>query len=109
MIPNHALNATQEWAYGVTNWFEAGFYVPWAIDKDGKLSFTVTREFNGQTVTAKYNGKVEGDTIKGKMETTRGDGQTRERIWRYLMFRETPRLGATDFAFFVRRDLASGP
>jgi opacity protein-like surface antigen len=35
LIPNHTLNATPEFAYGVTNWFEAGFYVPWAIDKDG--------------------------------------------------------------------------
>jgi hypothetical protein len=51
------------------------------VDKDGKLTFSVVREFNGQQMTAKYNGKVEGDTIKGKMETTRGDGQTREREW----------------------------
>ena len=50
------------------------------IDKDGTLSFTVTREFNGNSMTQKYTGKVEGDTIKGKMETTR-DGQTRERDW----------------------------
>ena len=35
LIPNHTLNATPEYAYGVTDWFEAGFYVPWAIDKDG--------------------------------------------------------------------------
>src|SRR5262245_21313672 len=35
LIPNHTLNATPEFAYGVTDWFEAGFYVPWAIDKDG--------------------------------------------------------------------------
>ena len=51
------------------------------LDKDGKLTFTVTREFNGNTMTAKYQGKVEGDTIKGKIETTRGDGETREREW----------------------------
>jgi hypothetical protein len=35
LIPNHTLNGTPEFAYGVTDWFEAGFYVPWAIDKDG--------------------------------------------------------------------------
>src|SRR6476620_7167796 len=35
LVPNHTLNATPEFAYGVTDWFEAGFYVPWAIDKDG--------------------------------------------------------------------------
>src|SRR4051794_39773635 len=37
VIPDRTLNATQEFAYGVTNWFEAGFYVPWAIDKDGNF------------------------------------------------------------------------
>ena len=51
------------------------------IDKDGKLSFTVEREFNGNKMTAKYEGKVEGDTIKGKIVTTRGDGQSRDREW----------------------------
>ena len=51
------------------------------IDKDGKLTFTVEREFNGNKMTTKYNGKVDGDTIKGKTETTRGDGQSRERDW----------------------------
>jgi opacity protein-like surface antigen len=35
LIPNKTLNATPEFAYGVTKWFEAGFYVPWAIDRDG--------------------------------------------------------------------------
>ena len=51
------------------------------IDKDGKLTFTVVREFNGNQMTAKYEGKVEGDTIKGKIVTTRGDGQSRDREW----------------------------
>jgi opacity protein-like surface antigen len=35
LVPNHTLNATPEFAYGVTNWFEFGFYVPWAIDNSG--------------------------------------------------------------------------
>src|SRR5579864_7715359 len=35
--PNHAINSTPEFAYGVTPWFEFGFYVPWAIDKEGDL------------------------------------------------------------------------
>jgi hypothetical protein len=35
LVPNHTLNATPEFAYGVTDWFEAGFYVPWAIDNNG--------------------------------------------------------------------------
>jgi opacity protein-like surface antigen len=38
IVPNHTLNATPEFAYGVTPWFEAGFYVPWAVDKDGYQS-----------------------------------------------------------------------
>lgn len=48
--------------------------------KDGEVSFSVTRERNGQKFTAKYSGKVSGDTIKGKMEFER-DGQTRSRDW----------------------------
>jgi len=51
------------------------------IDKDGKLMFTVEREFNGVKRTQKFEGKVEGDTIKGKVETTSSDGQSREREW----------------------------
>jgi hypothetical protein len=35
--PNHALNATPEFAYGVTPWFEFGFYIPWAVDQDGRF------------------------------------------------------------------------
>lgn len=35
LIRNHALNGTPEFAYGITEWFEFGFYAPWAIDKNG--------------------------------------------------------------------------
>jgi opacity protein-like surface antigen len=35
LIPNKTTNATFEFAYGVTNWFEFGFYVPYAFDRDG--------------------------------------------------------------------------
>jgi hypothetical protein len=28
VIPQHALNGVTEWAYGVTDWFEAGLYAP---------------------------------------------------------------------------------
>jgi hypothetical protein len=53
--------------------------------KDGKIkgdevSFTVTREFNGNTMTQKYNGKVSGDSIKGKIEFDR-NGETQSRDW----------------------------
>ena len=39
--------------------------------KDGEISFSVTRERNGQKFTSKYSGKISGDTIKGKMERER--------------------------------------
>jgi hypothetical protein len=53
--------------------------------KDGKIkgdeiSFTVTREFNGNTMTQKYNGKVTADAIKGKIESER-NGQPQSRDW----------------------------
>jgi hypothetical protein len=51
------------------------------LDADGNLSFSVTREFNGNSMTMKYNGKVDGDTIKGKIASTGRDGQSRERDW----------------------------
>jgi hypothetical protein len=52
---------------------------------DGKLSgdeisFTVTRERQGNKFVAKYSGKISGDTIKGKIETER-DGNTQSRDW----------------------------
>jgi hypothetical protein len=28
IVPNHTLNGVPEWAYGVTDWFEAGIYLP---------------------------------------------------------------------------------
>lgn len=40
VIPNHALNGVPEWAYGVTDWFEAGAYVPiYTLASDGRLLF----------------------------------------------------------------------
>lgn len=48
--------------------------------KGDELSFQITREFNGNKFTSKYSGKIMGDTIKGKMEFTRGD-DTRTREW----------------------------
>ena len=48
--------------------------------KDGEVSFTVTREFGGMKVVSKYKGKLEGDAIKGTIETER-DGQTQKRDW----------------------------
>jgi hypothetical protein len=48
--------------------------------KDAEVSFTVTRERNGQQVTMKYQGKLSKDTIKGTTEFER-DGQSRTREW----------------------------
>lgn len=48
--------------------------------KDGEVSFTVTRERNGQKFVTKYKGKVSGDVIKGKSESER-NGQTQSRDW----------------------------
>ncbi len=53
--------------------------------KDGKvkgdeISFTVTREFGGNTFKQKYNGKVTADAIKGKIESER-NGETQSRDW----------------------------
>lgn len=48
--------------------------------KDNEITFSVTREFNGNKFTTKYKGKLDGDTIKGTTESVR-DGQTRTRDW----------------------------
>jgi len=48
--------------------------------KDGKVSFTVTRERNGQKRVMKYSGMVSGDTIKGKTEFER-NGEAQSRDW----------------------------
>jgi len=48
--------------------------------KDGNISFSITREFNGQKRTTKYKGAVSGDTITGKSERER-DGQTTSTDW----------------------------
>ncbi len=44
------------------------------------VSFSVTREFNGNKVVTKYSGKVSGDAITGKSESQR-DGQPQSRDW----------------------------
>ncbi len=53
--------------------------------QDGKLkgdeiSFSTTRENNGNKMTSKYSGKVGADTIKGKMEFER-NGEPISRDW----------------------------
>jgi hypothetical protein len=48
--------------------------------KGDDISFTVTREFNGNKMTSKYTGKVSADAIKGKTEFER-NGETQSRDW----------------------------
>ncbi len=39
-MPEHALNGVPEFAYGVTEWFEAGTYLPiYTLTRDGRLLF----------------------------------------------------------------------
>ena len=42
--------------------------------KGDDVSFSVTREFGGNSFTTKYNGKISGDSIKGKIEIPGRDG-----------------------------------
>jgi hypothetical protein len=40
ITPNHALNGVPEWAYGVSNWFEAGLYLPlYTLSGNGSLTY----------------------------------------------------------------------
>ena len=48
--------------------------------KGDDISFSVTRENNGNKFTMKYSGKVTADTIKGKTEFDR-NGETQSRDW----------------------------
>ncbi len=41
---------------------------------DDVIAFDVAREFGGNPFVVKYRGKIEGDTIKGTIETPRPDG-----------------------------------
>jgi hypothetical protein len=37
LIPHRALNGTPELAYGVTDWWELGWYAPFAVDQNGNF------------------------------------------------------------------------
>jgi hypothetical protein len=51
--------------------------------KDGVVSFTVAREFNGNKFVTKYSGKLEGDTITGTIEAPgRNGGEPTKRDWK---------------------------
>lgn len=38
LVSNHSLNGTPEFAYGVTDWWELGLYLPFAVQNDQLLS-----------------------------------------------------------------------
>jgi len=71
---------------------------------DGEVSFTVTREFNGQKFTSKYKGKLDVDIIKGNIESER-DGETRTREWEAK--RQGPSAAGTWRWSFTRNDGSS--
>jgi hypothetical protein len=40
IVPNHTLNGVTEWAYGVTEWFEAGLYLPlYSVGANGSITY----------------------------------------------------------------------
>ena len=40
IVPEHTLNGVPEWAYGVTDWFEAGLYLPlYSLSGNGSLTY----------------------------------------------------------------------
>lgn len=45
-----------------------------------KVSFKVTREFNGNKFVQMFSGKLDGDTIKGEIQFER-NGETMKRDW----------------------------
>jgi hypothetical protein len=49
--------------------------------KGADITFTVTREFNGNKMTSKYTGKLTADTITGKVESKDREGNDRSRDW----------------------------
>ena len=62
-----------------------------ATYKDGAISFSVTREFNGNKMTTKYTGKLSGDTIEGKIEMPgRNGGDPRTMDWKATRAVEKP-------------------
>ena len=57
--------------------------------KDGQISFKVVRARGGQEMTTTYTGKVQGDTIKGKVETEMR-GQKVPRDWEAQRVHDDP-------------------
>jgi len=70
------------------------------VTKENEISFSVTRERNGQQFTTKYVGKLEGDVIKGKV-ISNFDGQEREREWEAKRVKDLPIAGNWTWTFQV--------
>ena len=49
--------------------------------KGDEVSFSVTREFNGNKMTSKYTGKLSADAIKGKISFENRNGEAQTRDW----------------------------
>jgi hypothetical protein len=49
--------------------------------KAGEVSFTVTREWNGNKRTASYTGKLTADAITGKIASKDREGKDQSRDW----------------------------
>ena len=49
--------------------------------KGADVTFSVTREFNGNKRTSKYTGKLTADAITGKVESKDRDGNDQSRDW----------------------------
>lgn len=49
--------------------------------QSGELTFTVERERDGVEIISKYRGKIEGDAIKGTIETSFGSAEPRSADW----------------------------
>jgi hypothetical protein len=52
-----------------------------AVVKGDQVSFSVTREFNGNKRVSKYEGKLEGDTLKGTVERQGREGNVMKSEW----------------------------
>jgi hypothetical protein len=49
--------------------------------ESGQISFTVKRDRDGNDIVTTYRGKLDGDTIRGEMETAFGTGEPRASEW----------------------------
>ncbi|MDA0832979.1 MAG: hypothetical protein O2955_02595 [Planctomycetota bacterium] len=52
-----------------------------ATFNDGEVYFETSRERNGQKFVVKYKAKIEGETLKGTIESPGRDGNVRTREW----------------------------